>query len=239
MRILTVLALVSLNLNALKAADAVETYWPLAKGNYWVYEGDITFVSTNPATDKNDIVEKHVTWNSEVREVLQNQDFTVAWLHGFPLELTWADDKTQPGDLLMVQIGTDYYRITGENIPTFFEKLKTAGADWSTCYQELEQAELFLPVPLVADKRFGGTPGNLISGRYCKLVEASSPFDLAGVKGAPKIEGARSFDISSLSNPENSDIGFVPGLGITSYYYHHHGTAMDVSVHLIEFGHAK
>jgi len=114
-----------------------------------------------------------------------------------------------------------------------FEKLKKAGSDWSTCYQKLEQAELFLPVPLVAEKRFGSTLGNLISGRYSHMVEASSPFDL-GVKGAPKIDGARSFDISNLSNPENSEIGFVPGLGITSYYYHHNGT-----VHLVEFGNAK
>ena len=164
MRLLTALALTLLSVLALKAADTVEPYWPLAKGNYWIYEGDITFVSKNPATDKNEIVEKHVTRKSEVREVLKNQNFTVAWLHGFPLDLTWADDKTQPGDLLIVQIGTDYYRIMGENMPALFEKLKTAGADWSTCYQELEQAELFLPVPLVAGKRFGGTPGNLISG---------------------------------------------------------------------------
>jgi len=37
------------------------------------------------------------------------------------------------------------------------------------------------------------------------------------------------------SNPDNAQFAFVPGVGITKYAYHHHGTVADTELQLVEF----
>ena len=35
--------------------------------------------------------------------------------------------------------------------------------------------------------------------------------------------------------PDDMEFDFVPGIGMVTYEYHHHGTTADTELHLIEF----
>jgi hypothetical protein len=217
-------------------ADQPELF-PLQKGNFWIYEGDVSWVEANPATGKNQIYRKHLTWRSEVTATEKKDNFLAALLHGFPTDLTWYDSHTVPSDRLLLLIGTDYYEITDHAVETF-QKIVAAKGDWGKCYQDIDAAQSFLPGPLAGGKYFGGSPGNYISGRYCYIIDDPAPFDLASVKNAPKLAHPVGYSIGYHANPEEDEMEVVPGLGIVHYGYIHNGTTMNVDIHLVKFGRA-
>jgi hypothetical protein len=220
------------------AASSAPAYIPLEKGNFWIYEGDVSWVENDPQTQKNKIYTRHLTWRSEVTDVVKTDRGTVALLHGFPTDLAWYNSKTQPGDRLLLLLGTDYFEITQNPLETF-RKIKDSNGDWMTCFKEIAAAELFSPTPLVEGKCFGGSPGNFVMGRYCDVVDEVAPFDPASIQGAPKLVDPVCFDISDHTNPDIEEMEVVPGLGVVGFGYHHNGTTMEVSVNLVEFGHAR
>jgi hypothetical protein len=38
-----------------------------------------------------------------------------------------------------------------------------------------------------------------------------------------------------VTNPDDTELEFVPGIGFISYRYHHHGTVADTEMGLVEF----
>lgn len=69
---------------------------------------------------------------------------------------------------------------------------------------------------------------------YCWIVGSPHPAALDGVKGvAPGKRTA--YEIEYMTNPDDVEFDFVPGVGITSYEYHHHGTIAETELHLVEF----
>jgi hypothetical protein len=238
MRVITCLVFLVLSLGHLRADDDLASYWPLTKGTYWIYEGDVSWVEKNPATGVNQIYHKHLTWRSEVIDVATNNGVPVALLHGFSEDLAWYNSKTQSSDSLVFLVGTDYYRMTNKALE-IFQRIKGPGYRATVNNEgDTNRVDLFLPTPLMEGKEFGvgDVIADLFTSRYCSLVEAVTPFDLRSVKNAPKLKHPLCYSITCHTNPDNDQLDFVPGLGITSYYYLHHGTTMEVSVHLIEFG---
>jgi hypothetical protein len=224
-------------------ADPAPAYWPLAKGTFWIYEGDVSWVERNPATGQNEVRKKHLAWRSEVTDAIDVNGITVALLHGFPLDLAWYDSKTQPSDTLLVKVGPDFYRVQKDAL-AIFARIKAAqayvppqGADAPG-----ETAEMLLDGPLAPGKKFGIASDSLFglfNNHYCDLVDGPAPFDLRTIRGAPRLDHPAAYSITWQSNPDNEEIDFVPGLGITAYSYDHHGTTMTVDLALKEFGRAK
>ena len=230
MRVFIGLAFFVLGLGILPGVDNIDPCWPLAKGAYWIYEGDVSWVEKDPATGQNQVNHKHLTWRSEVTDVVEAPGAIM--FHGFPTDLAWYNSKTQPSYTLILRAGTDYYQVRN-HVAEVFQKLKNPDNQ-----PNLDTAELLLPTPLALGKKFGmgNTISELFNYRYCYLVENVAPFDLRSVKHAPRLNHPLRYSITWHSNPDNDQIDFVPGLGITSYSYLHHGTTMEVNVHLVECG---
>lgn len=224
-------------------ASPTPAYWPLDKGTYWIYEGDVSWVERNSNTGQNEVRQKHLTWRSEVMDSIGVNGITIALLHGFPLDLAWYDSTTQPSDTLVVKIGPDYYRVR-KDAAAIFARIKAAqayvpppGADASG-----ENAELLLNGPLAPGKKFGFDDDSLhalFNDRYCELVDHPVHFDLGSIHGAPKLPDPECYSITCHTSPDNDEIDFVPGLGIAGYSYNHHGTTMTVDVALKAFGSAN
>jgi hypothetical protein len=212
-------------------------FLPLAKGAFWVYEGDVSWVAPNPATGQNQVDQKHLTWRSEVTDVAESSGSPdkAFLLHGFPTELADYDSGTQPQDRILLLLGTDYYEIIDKATDTF-QKIKAASGIFEQEFDDIDKAELFLSTPLALGKCYGGSPGNYLQRRYCWVVASVTPFDLSQVKGAPQLKNPLCYAITCDTSPDHSEMDIVPGLGIVKFIYSHHGTTMETNVHLTEFG---
>ena len=213
-------------------------YIPLAKGNFWIYAGDVSWVERNSQTQKNQVHHQHLTWRSEIVDIVQEPTCTLALFRGFPTQLVWYHSQLQPSAYLVARIGTDYYS-TQNGAPTdLFQKVRDAGPNWQKYRDDFDKLEMLFSSPLASGKCFGGTPSNYITGRYCYVVDGASPADLSQIEGAPKLDHPILYGIHYTSAPDLEEMDVVPGIGITHYGYHHNGTTMEVDVHLVQFGHA-
>jgi len=69
---------------------------------------------------------------------------------------------------------------------------------------------------------------------YCWVAGPPHAANLDGVKGLTA--GNRTaYEIEYRTNPDDTEFEFVPGVGITSYEYHHHGSIAETELHLVEF----
>ena len=69
---------------------------------------------------------------------------------------------------------------------------------------------------------------------YCWVVEQSATRKLDSVKGAPAGKQPV-FALHFRTLPDDTTAEVVPGLGILSYQYHHHGSVADTELQLVEF----
>jgi len=219
------------------AAPQEPDYFPLVKGNYWVYRGETKFLVRNPATEKNEPKTEVLTWRMEVVDTITHNLLFAALIKGAPHDLAWYEPGKARGDYLIVRVGTaTYYLYSGETALEAWAKIK----DETQSLVDLDDTgELFLDAPLMDGKVFGGDFHNLLRGRYCWVVEGETPFNPKRFPAAGKLVNPRDFTLTYRTNPDHVFIDFVPGLGIVGYQYGHHGTLSETNLALIEFGTAK
>jgi hypothetical protein len=62
-------------------------------------------------------------------------------------------------------------------------------------------------------------------------LEHTSLQNISGVRAVEHEE----YSLEFRTNPDDTEFSFVPGIGITKYNYHHHGTVADTELRLVEF----
>ena len=212
----------------LRAADGESEDWlPLAKGNYWVYQGPTKWVDT----DSKSIKEEVLTWRMEITEVIRHDPaLTAAVVKGYPGDLAWYDPGKKPGKYLIVRMGShSYYLLYGEEVTKAVKQLRSKKPNLAGLANE---DNLLLDTPLVEDKRYG-PHDELERGEYCWHVEGSGPFTSEGIKGlspAPRT----AFTAWFRTRPDHTIMSVVPGVGIVSFLYAHHGTTSETDLGLIE-----
>jgi hypothetical protein len=72
-------------------------------------------------------------------------------------------------------------------------------------------------------------------GRYAWCVDDRSTVSLAGIKGVPQERRSTAYALAYRTNPDHQIATYVPGIGLVSYVYSHHGTVSEVDVRLVEF----
>ena len=223
--------------SSILAAPQEPDYFPLAKGNYWVYQGESKFLVKNPVTEKNEPKTEALTWKMEVVDTTTRDGVFAALIKGFPSDLAWYEPGKERGDYLIVRVGTaTYYRFFDKAALDAWAKIK----DETQSLDDLDgKGELFLDAPLVDGKVFGGTFHDLARGRYCWVVEGAAGFDPKRFPAAGKLVEHRDFNLTYRTSPEHTFIDFVPGLGIVGYSYAHHGTLAETDLVLVEFGTVK
>jgi len=201
---------------------------PTSEGTYWIYRGIVRFERPNSKS-----VETKVRWKMQVRQVLRRPDLIAIVINGFPGDLDWSEGTATPQDSLIIQTrDKKLYWIEAGAFPTVFKRLVNPNDDLEGL---LKNEDLFLELPLHRGQKFCDAEAKLRSdGMYCRVVESVHSTSFGTVKGVP-LDQHEVFTLSYRTNPDDSEVDFVPGLGITSYSYHHHGTVADTEVKLSEF----
>jgi hypothetical protein len=201
--------------------------YPMAPGTCWTYQGRVRWTH-----DTNQFSEAKITWRTEIRKVVLHGDVVAAVISGFPFELAWGTDETRPSDSLLIESHNQFYLIEGDRFTDALNTLEQQSADVSKL---LSEDDMFLVWPLKTGEKYGDASGMARPDTfYCWFVESSSPADLSGISGAPT--GKRdSFSIIYRTMPDHTQLAFAPGVGITKYEYHHHGTVADTELTLVEF----
>jgi hypothetical protein len=226
-----------LGISLLCQLQAASDYFPLEKGNFWIYRGETKFLVKNPASGKNEPKTEVLTWKMEVVDTAARNLLFAALIKGAPFDLGWYEPGKERGDYLIVRVGTAaYYLFDGEKARGAWAKIK----DESQSLEDLDKdGELLIDAPLMKGKVFGGEFNALVRGRYCWVVEGEREFNPKRFPAAGKLISPRDFTLAYRTSPDHQILDFVPGLGIVGFEYVHHGTLSETNLGLIEFGTAK
>jgi hypothetical protein len=210
-----------------KSAEGGESF-PMSVGTSWTYRGIVRW-----GEDIEKPSEAKVEWKMEIRRLIHHGEYTAAVVTGFPGDLDWSDGKAKPADSLLIRFGQEkFYLISHDYIAKSISRLENPD---DPLKDFLSEDDLFLQLPLTQGAKFCDAESmTREDGEYCSVVESVESVNLNEVIGAPK--GAQtSYRIRYATNPDDIGFNFVPGVGIISYEYHHHGTVADTELSLAEF----
>lgn len=203
---------------------------PVRKGAYWLYQGEATWESGSGRQSTGQI-----NWRMEVLDSFDRPGFSATMLKGHPSDLAWYTPDTQPQESLLVQIGMRFYFVSGPGVPALWHALEQAEfVDKAKVL--VDESDLWLTYPVKPGDKFCDPelpPRD--DSMYCWSVDKEVPADLATVKGVPAGK-FREFKLAFRTNPDDQEMGLVPGIGIVSYDYNHHGTVAETHVRLVEYG---
>ena len=210
-----------------KASDGEP--FPLAEGTYWIYEGHVLF-----GGDSDKESEARVTgWKMEVVKAIRREGLVGAVVRGFPSDLDWSDGKAKAKESLVLESQDGgVYRVEDTEVSSSLERLRNPA---DTLRGLLRDEDLLLRFPLAQGKKFCDADGMARDdGMYCWVVMSAETASLDKIKGVTP--GRRTvFTVRYATNPDDEEFDFVPGIGITAYGYHHHGTVAETELRLTEF----
>ncbi|HXQ25258.1 MAG TPA: hypothetical protein VN822_02515 [Candidatus Acidoferrales bacterium] len=212
------------------AGDDSQPSFPLARGTYWIYRGLVRSSVQGSTVGK----VAHVTWKMSVVQTVQRDGVVAAVVSGFPGDLDWTDGDAKPqlSILIRTQDAKFYLNSPGDGGDT----LRQLDEPTYPLQDLIKEDDLFLQLPLAEGKEFGCDQEG--AGRddtlYCWVTGPPHTAALDGVKGVGP--GTRvAYEVRYQTLPDDVEFEFVPGVGMTSYGYHHHGTIADTELHLVEF----
>ena len=204
---------------------------PFAEGSYWVYRGVVRY---QKQPDSDEAAEAKVTWKMNIRTVLRRDDGTIAALiKGFPSDLNWSTGNATPGQSALVRTADGRFFLLDPNeAATLERKFKDPSVSLRGLFTE---DDLWFQWPLAQGKKFcGEDAAKRDDGMYCWMVEAPVPFTIGNIKGVAT-KSATAYPLAFRTNPDDTEVEIVPGIGIVRYEYHHHGTVADTELALVEF----
>ncbi len=225
---LVALALLLCAASALGQSKADKDF-PLTPGTYWIYQGAVRYWVKGLENGKI----AHVTWKTSITRAIHRGGLTIAVVKGMPGDLDWSEGDATPS--LSVVIRTQdakFYLIEGDEAKSVIGELDNPHYSWQ---QVPIDDDWFLQLPLAKGKKFCGAEGmQRTDDHYCWVAGPPHIVRLAGVKGIGEGKHvANSVEYGTL--PDDMEFDFVPGIGMVSYEYHHHGTTADTELHLVEF----
>jgi hypothetical protein len=211
-----------------KPPETMEPF-PMSVGTSWAYRGIVRWTH-----DVNKVSETKVDWKMEIQRLVRRGEYTGAVIRGFPGDLDWSDGHANPTDSLLVRFGQEkFYLISKERFASSLEMLENPNQSLQGL---LSDGDIFLQLPLAQGKKYCDAENMARSdGHYCWIVESSESIDLADLSGGTIKGRGTSFRIRYVTNPDDLTYEFVPGVGVTRYEYHHHGTVADTELRLTEF----
>ena len=210
---------------ALYPSLSIQEYFPLKDGAYWIYKGYVRWMVINSS----EVAEKEIKWKMEVKRVVQRNDIFGYEMLGAPWNLAWYEQGKEPSEYGIIQAGGNFYRTSIEAVRRL--------VDESDFLDDLvNEYDIFLEVPLIAEKKFCDIDSlTRPDGMYCWVVGDAIQENVTDIKGITSSDTIFEFPIYNGTNPDHSIMNFIPGVGISGYEYHHHGTVSDVEVRLIEY----
>jgi hypothetical protein len=224
----TVLCITGFALPHKQVATAPGEFFPFSAGTYWVYKGTVGWYDY----DNDKPASEDVTWKMTVEKVIRKNGVVAAVVTGFPSDLDWTAGTTEAKPWLIIE--NEKHEVYYENLGPDFDVSKLNGDD-HVFDKFMVQDNLFFQWPLRQDAKFCGEEAKgRDDGMYCWVVEQTASKKMDSVKGAPAGEEPV-FQLHFRTLPDDTTAEVVPGLGILSYQYHHHGSVADTELQLVEF----
>jgi hypothetical protein len=203
--------------------------FPLAPGTFWTYEGIVrwTIVGTNRVS------ERIVRLKMRVIKLIERDGMQIARVSDFPADLDWTDGTAPEVESLVVQTKEGHlYRLDPASTEVSLQRFQDPN---DKLVNLLQVDDLFLEPPLHVGKKFCDPEGMAREDtHYCWLVESIVAKQFPGIKGVSPGRH-KAYDLIFRTNPDHISFQFVPGVGLTRYSYHHHGTVADTELRLVEF----
>jgi hypothetical protein len=202
------------------AQESTEAY-PLATGNYWVYQIRGVKTALYLASGQRvppETIQK--TWRSEITQVVYRRDLiepvgrgsksiAAAAFDRFPLVSIGLVDKEEAPGILMIVGSRRIYQILDERseIPGILHRVR----DPNDKLSDLLQATPILDLPLAPGKHWG-VPFSTWS------VTQRERNSLTGVRDIGTASNPQGFVLESSDNTGTVRFTFVPGIGITHVF---------------------
>ena len=200
--------------------------FPLTPGTYWVYQGLVRWWFGKSGVTQ-------VTWKTSVTRVIHRDGLTIAVVKGLPGDLDWSDGHVKPALSILIRTpDAKFYLIEDDEAKSALREMDNPKYDWS---QILDVDDWFLQLPLAQGKKFCDDDGmHRDDDKYCWVTGPAHSVSLTGVKGVRP--GKRvAYRVEYLELVDDDEFDFVPGVGMVTYGYHHHGSIADTELHLVEF----
>lgn len=212
-----------------RAQDRSGEDFPLMQGTYWVYRGFVRWT----AADSNIVKMTRVTWKTEVTRTIYRGGMTIAVVKGMPGDLDWSDGNPTPSLSIVIRTSdAKFYLIEADEAKSLLSKLDDSQFSWR---QVPIDDDWFLQLPLAQGKKFCAAEGMRRSdGHYCWVAGPPHAAALVSVQGVSPGNHV-AYRVEYLTNPEDDEFDFVPGIGMVTYGHHHHGTVEHTELHLVEF----
>jgi hypothetical protein len=210
------MAVMLLTCNVPEKPGAQADPWPLEKGMAWVYTGRCN--------------NRAQTCEMQVTGVIHRDGLLFATMHGYPADLLDGAGSQPSVWGLLVAANERYYRVEGLRADTIRNRLADPGDNLAGLVQE---QELMFQLPLVPGKMFGETfQLTRTDSLYCWIVTAKTGFDPTSAGIRDRQGSMDQYTLRFSTQPDETLIGFVPGIGITSFKYSHHGTPAELDMKL-------
>jgi hypothetical protein len=219
-------------LRGARSEAALTEFFPMKVGTYWVYEGTVgwyDFEKDQPATEK-------VSWRMSVHKVIHRNGVVAAVVTGFPADLDWSGGTAEPKQWLFLQDAK--HQVHYVNMGPDFDLSKYERGNESFD-KFLVGDTLLFEWPLKKSAKFcDAEDKKREDNMYCWIVAGAEKRKLDTVKGAPAGE-QEVFALKYMTNPDDTTMEWVAGIGLVSYQYHHHGSVADTELQLVEFHSAE
>ncbi len=190
--------------------------FPLRKGNQWVYEANIKYHQRE--TDS--LIEQKLEWTMEVVDTIHHGTLIADIIKGFPTDLVWYEGKAERGNYVLMQDSNKIYFNSFDQIDSLKARLRNP----KDSLMDLRNSqEILFDFPLTKGKTWGADP---------EMPQREDSMYAWVVKKAGTDTSAAA--INYMTNPDHSIFQFQQNIGITGYYFEHHGTVMELSMRLIK-----
>jgi hypothetical protein len=205
--------------------------FPLEKGTFWVYDGNVAWVAPNTT----EVQRRTINWRMEIIDVISRDLVIAAVVKGHPRDLISFDPKREPGVSVIVQVHLrKHYLLEGERAQAVLKRVK----DPSDLLSDLvRESEVFLETPISLGQRFcQAEMSTRTDWRNCWFVEEERTPSVKSIPGVPADWDGPEYGIAYRSLPSSEFVSFAPGIGLTSYDFSHHETSSYVQLKLTAFG---
>lgn len=201
--------------------------FPTAKGTLWVYSARVKWDKDahNPAGSKT------IRWTVTIADSVQKDDIAAVLLKGGPWDLAWYEPKVQPQEHLIVRLNSTYYLLHDEAAET----LADIKAGKTSDLKDRLADDIWFQVPMEIADNFCPPEAEERAPMGCWSVEkitTTHSLKVPGIKTAPE---ETEYLLTLMTNPDTEMVTLVPGVGILSWWYQHHGTVAEASVKLVEY----
>lgn len=210
-----------------QSSSDTKSVFPLSKGTYWVYEGNVTYQLT-----PNQTVTSTIRRRMQVADVINGAEFRAALIQGGPWDLEFYSTDKPAGDYLIVATNEATYLAQGEQARDLFAEIRKSGLTHEI--RDTLAEDIWFRIPLRANGTYCAPDQLARDDRmYCWAVMAAKPERVAvtGVKSGTRTV----YELAFRTNPDHQIVQIAPGIGMLHFTYAHHGTPSEADVKLVDF----